>query len=273
MPSVYSPRLRTEQQALGENLNSWGYPRLNDVLLRLEEAISDVQPLTITGDRTLSIANAVADEARSAILNLTGSPAADFLITAPAVEKSYWVRNATSKIASLKAAGGGLTALVRPGRLTFVFTDGVDFYASDPTLDQIRAVAADLDMAGFSIVNLATPLVPGAAANKSYVDGRFTTLGLGLLTAPLKLNDLAAQTTNYSAGGYKFTALADGAGGSQDSATVKQVELLINASTGVTFPVQAGHSNEVLSTDGTNASFAPLGRIQDVNDFFFAGLS
>ena len=40
MPSSYSASLRLELQAAGENLNTWGAPRLNNVIARMDKAIA-----------------------------------------------------------------------------------------------------------------------------------------------------------------------------------------------------------------------------------------
>lgn len=169
MPSTATSRLRVEQQALGENLNSWGYPRLNDALLRLEEAIADVVSLTVTGNYTLTSQNYDADEARAAVLKLAGSPGATYKQTIPSVEKTYWVYNGTNADQTIGTAGG-TAATVRTGRLTFLFCDGTDCFASDPTLDQIKAAAADLSLNSKKITNLEDPASAQDAATKNYVD-------------------------------------------------------------------------------------------------------
>lgn len=191
MPSTVSPRLRTEQQALGENLNSWGFPKLNDVLLRLEEAIADVVPLTITGNYTPTSNNYVADEARGAVFNLTGSPAAPFTLTLPAVEKTYWVRNATGQNATLKTASGA-GAVARPGQLTFLFCDGSTFYADDPTLDQIKTAATSVSLGGQKITNL----INGTASTDAATVGQIPTLVEPYATAAS--NSATAAATSAS---------------------------------------------------------------------------
>lgn len=198
MPSTASPRLRTEQQALGENLNSWGFPRLNNVLLRLEEAIAAVVPLVITGDYTLTSNLYIADEARGAVLNLTGTPAAAFTLTMPAVEKNYFVRNATGKAATIKTAGVTTAAVVRPGMVTFVFCDGVNFYAADPTLDQIRQATGAVNLNGQQIQNAAD----GTAAN------HFATVGQipAVAATQVQLASDWAQKTSGTVDGTEFSA-------------------------------------------------------------------
>ena len=188
MPSTASDRLRLELQAAGENLNTWGAPKLNEALKRIEEAIADWQSLTITGNTTLTSSNYVADEARAAMLSLGGTPASGFTITIPAVEKWYWVRNETGQTATLKTSGGtGVT--VADGVLTAVLCDGTDCYKLDiANVDGDFAVGGALsvtgaatfsstgdfggavEMNGNKVTGLGTPTATDDAATKDYAD-------------------------------------------------------------------------------------------------------
>jgi hypothetical protein len=169
MPSSASTRLRLELQALGENLNSWGDTRLNEALKRLEEAICDIVPLTVTGNYTLSSSNFVADESRGAVLKLSGSPGATYKLTIPGVEKTYWVYNGSNADQTI-GTSGGVAATIRTGRLSFVFCDATDCYVNDPTLDQIKAAAADVSLNSHKLTNVTDPASPQDAATKNYVD-------------------------------------------------------------------------------------------------------
>lgn len=70
-----------------------------------------------------------------------------------------------------------------------------------------------------------------------------------------KLNDLAAPDGDVDLNSNKITNLTNGAASSQDAASVAQVEALINAGAAANLPVQTGHANKMLSTDGTNAAW------------------
>jgi hypothetical protein len=120
MPSSWTFSLRFEKQGVGENLNTWGV-RLNNALERIDKAIAGATPIAMTGGvYTLSTANATDDEARSAILLLTGTGGT---LVIPPVSKLYTMRNA-GNAPVLVTTGAGETATVRPGDTTQVMCDG-----------------------------------------------------------------------------------------------------------------------------------------------------
>lgn len=123
MTSTYSTRLRFEQQAAGDNLNTWG-PKINAALLRLEEAIAGRQAIS-TYPITLTTANGTTDQAREMFLDCSG---AGGTITIPAVEKLYFVRNNSAATITV-TTGSGTTATVNVGEVKAVLSDGTNVYA------------------------------------------------------------------------------------------------------------------------------------------------
>lgn len=229
MPSTPSTRLRVELQPLGSNLATWGDPNLNEALKRLEEAISDVVPLTVTGNYTLTSQNFIADEARGAVLKLSGSPGATYKQTIPAVEKTYWVYNGTNADQTI-GTSGGTAATVRTGRLTFLFCDGTDCFASDPTLDQIKAAAADVSLNSHKLTNVTDPTSAQDAATKHYVD---------------------TATADRSMGGHKITSLA-APSATDDAARKADVDAVTAAVAGSA--TAAASSATAAATSETNAA-------------------
>jgi hypothetical protein len=96
MPSTFDPLLRLELQATGENATTWGIKTNNNLDL-LAAAIAGVAIVSVSaGDTTLSTANALADQARSAILLVQGTLTADAAIIVPTASKIYAVLRQTS---------------------------------------------------------------------------------------------------------------------------------------------------------------------------------
>lgn len=167
MPSTTTDLLRIQKMATSEKVNTWG-TELNDTVIELlETAIAGTTAKTVTGSFTLATANwtDTGDEHRPAFLNLTGSPAAAFTVTLPAVSKGFLVRNATGQTATFDA--GGTTIDVLANETVPIFTNGTDVFRID-----IRKLLAALDAGGFKITNLATPTADADAVTKLYADAR-----------------------------------------------------------------------------------------------------
>lgn len=131
MPSTYSNSLRLELIANGEQTNTWGTTTNNNLGTLLEEAIAGVKSITISGDYSLTTANATTDDARNAVLVFEGVITATTTITVPSKKKKYTIRNATSGGYDLlikTAAGTGTT--VHAGSTTNVFCDGANVYSA-----------------------------------------------------------------------------------------------------------------------------------------------
>ncbi|MEH6677516.1 hypothetical protein [Phenylobacterium sp.] len=125
MPSTYTASLRLEMQAAGENLNTWGAPRLNTVIDRLDQAIAGRSAIVLAGDHVLTSANVGDDEARRAMLDFTGAGPAT--VTLPAASKIYLVRNAASGPVTL-TTGAGTTAVVDSQDVTLTACDGTNVF-------------------------------------------------------------------------------------------------------------------------------------------------
>jgi hypothetical protein len=115
MPSTYDPLLRLELQATGENATTWGI-KTNTNLDLLAEAIAGAAPLNVagSGDYTLSTANGAEDEARQAILVLSGTLTGNRNIIIPSSPKTYTVINNTSGAFTVTLKQSGGTGFVVP---------------------------------------------------------------------------------------------------------------------------------------------------------------
>jgi hypothetical protein len=115
MPSTASPLLRFEQINPGEQTASWG-DNLMDSLLRLEEAIASTGAISTTGgDTTLTTVNYDSDQARRAILHVSGTLTSNSNIIVPALSKLYVIVNATTGAftMSVKTSGGAAIAITQ----------------------------------------------------------------------------------------------------------------------------------------------------------------
>ena len=128
MASTYSPNLRIELIAVGEQSNTWGGTTNNNLGTLIEQAISGVVSVSVTaGDVTLTALDGATDQSRQMIIIATGTPGVARVITAPAVGKVYEVHNNSNASLSFIALGGtGVTLIV--GAKKYIYCDGTNFY-------------------------------------------------------------------------------------------------------------------------------------------------
>lgn len=107
MPSTYSNSLRIELIAAGEQAGTWDITTNRNLGTLLEQAIAGVGDINIsTGSKELLALNGASDEARNAVLILTGTPVAGVTLTVPNVDKQYTVQNRTVQPVAFKTDGG-----------------------------------------------------------------------------------------------------------------------------------------------------------------------
>lgn len=127
MPSTYSTSLRLELQATGENNNTWG-TNANGVFSRIDEAIAGVASVSMTdANYTLTANNGTSDEARQAIIHLTGTLSATRNVVVPTADKSWLVYNNTTggqSVVVKTSAGTGVT--IANGKKRMVYCDGTN---------------------------------------------------------------------------------------------------------------------------------------------------
>lgn len=130
MASTYSPLLRLEMIAAGEQAGLWGNTTNSNLGTLLEQAIAGVTFISLPAGTsyTLSAMNGALDEARAAVLVFTGNPGASCAIVVPLLQKVYFLRNATSHTLTAKTSSqvGGVE--ITAGNTIPVFCDGTNVY-------------------------------------------------------------------------------------------------------------------------------------------------
>lgn len=131
MPSTYTPNLRLELQASGENRSTWGIKANNDFSL-IEAAITGYVSIPMAdANVTLTTNNAAVDQARNAILQFTGSNTAIRTVTIPSVSKVYLIKNATTGGFGINIkTSTGVAYTVTAGTTRIVYCDGTDCYST-----------------------------------------------------------------------------------------------------------------------------------------------
>lgn len=142
MPSTYSTSLRLELMADGEQSGTWGQKTNTNLGTLLETAIVGQATVSLSNaDVTLTANNGVADQARSAMLLLTGTLSANINVIVPAALKLYDVVNSTSgayTVTVKTASGTGVS--VTQGQRSRLYCDAtnvLEFWGSGTSANKL----------------------------------------------------------------------------------------------------------------------------------------
>lgn len=149
MASTFSTRLRFELMGNGDQSGSWGTTTNTNLGTLIEGAIAGYVSFAVTAaTQAFTYANGAVDQARMAILNLTGTAGAASVFAPPA-SKTYTIKNATNGIVTVynstvlgntTAAGAGVAIPV--GATRSVWSDGTNFYAANTIVDSATSATS-----------------------------------------------------------------------------------------------------------------------------------
>ena len=189
--STFSPSLRIELIASGSQSGTWGVTTNNNLGSLIEQAIAGVTSVDVSvGDVTLTAFNGITDQARSAVLTVSGSNVVTRNVIIPNDTKVYVVTNSTSQIVGIKTSGG--TAFNCPaGTQTTLYCNG------------------DNGVFGAAVSSTYNTFVDPTVTGGTFAGGTFTapslinpTVTTGTFTAPSLGNPLITgirETTTVSA--------------------------------------------------------------------------
>lgn len=160
MASTPTTRNRLEKQGTGENGNTWGTKLNGSAFDLIDASLDGWSTYTLSGSKTLSSTNYVADEARMRVQNISSGTGGT--ITIPGVEKLYLVRNASSGDVII-TTGGATTATVKSGNVAWVVCDSAAVY-----LAQITDFGSTIPKSS------GTPSTGSHLVNKTYADAILT---------------------------------------------------------------------------------------------------
>ena len=133
MSSTYSASLKLELIGNGDQSGTWGTTTNNNLGTLLEQAITGVQSITMSNaDYTLSNYNGTSDEARNAVLFVSGTNSTICKIICPQGQNKLYTifNNTTGGYAITIGAPTGTAVTIPSGVTATVFTNGSDFYSA-----------------------------------------------------------------------------------------------------------------------------------------------
>jgi hypothetical protein len=119
MASTYSPSLKLTLMGDGDQAGLWGQTTNTNLGTLVEQAITGVVSITMSdANYTLTSFNGITDEARNAVLVVTGTNNAVRDLIPPVSEKLYTVVNNTSGGFAVRIIGASGTGVSIPPCIT-----------------------------------------------------------------------------------------------------------------------------------------------------------
>ncbi len=187
MATTYNNNLRISEIGTGDQAGVWGVTTNYNLATLLGEAIAGYTAVTILStSQALTALNGASDQSRQAILQLTGTPGANFTLYLPPATKIYVVRNATANTATISAATalngttatGGTTSTIPANGTSIIFCDATNVrdavsgeFTGNVTIDGNLTVGGNGSFAGTG--SLATPT--GTTGQRSGTGIRYNT--------------------------------------------------------------------------------------------------
>jgi hypothetical protein len=155
MASTYSPSLKITLPGDGDQAGIWGQTTNINLGTLIEQAITGVVSIVMSNaNYTLSNFNGVSDEARNAVLVVSGSNSAVRDVIPPVVEKLYTVVNNTTGGFAIRVIGASGTGVsIPPGITTLVYCDGINF------IEAMSSAATAVATSNYTIQQVGSTLV------------------------------------------------------------------------------------------------------------------
>jgi hypothetical protein len=264
MASTYSTTLRIELIGAGDQDGTWGDTTNSNLGTIIETAITGVQSITFSdANYTLTANNGLPDEARNAVLLLNGANTTQRNLIAPAVEKTYVVKNETGANVSITTNGAGANVVVQNGETKQVFCDGTNFYLSSVVVSTGTGNPVLSNSPTISSPTLTgTPVAPTASVSTDNTQIATTAFVRDIIPAGL-ISRWSGSTASIPSGWF----LCDGANGTPDLRN----RFIVGAGSTYAVAATGGSADAIVvahtHTGTTNASGVHQHEIINTSDF------
>ena len=199
MASTFSPSLKLTLMGDGDQAGLWGQTTNTNLGTLVEQAITGVQSIVMSdANYTLTDFNGITNEARNAVLVVTGTNAAIRDLIPPVQKKLYTIVNNTTGGFAIRVIGVSGTGVSVPnGATCLVYCDGTNF---------VNGLSGS---AGNFSVNGTVTATTGAFTNVSGNGVALTAINASNITSGTLVN---ARTTASSSNGASTIVLRDSNG-------------------------------------------------------------
>jgi hypothetical protein len=171
MASTFSPSLKLTLMGDGDQAGLWGQTTNTNLGTLIEQAITGVQSITMSdANYTLTSFNGVTDEARNAVLVVTGTNNAVRDLIPPVVEKLYIIANNTTGGFAIRVIGASGTGVNIPnGATQVVYCDGANFIAASAAFTNGSVLSVSGGGTGLSTLTANNVILGNGTSSPTFV--------------------------------------------------------------------------------------------------------
>ena len=242
MASTYSPSLKLTLMGDGDQAGLWGQTTNTNLGTLVEQAITGVVSITMSdANYTLTSFNGITDEARNAVLVVTGTNAAVRDLIPPVAEKLYTIVNNTTGGFAIRVIGASGTGVNIPnGATCLVYCDGTNF------VNGLSGTSGNFSVAGALLVTSTSNL--GAAITYGGVTLANSVTGTGSMVLSASPTFTGAPISTTASPGTNTTQIA----------TTAFVTGAVTTATGSLGTMSSQNANAVTITGGTITGITDL---------------